>query len=92
MRRHHAERLVKSVARLAAEFLERHQGENLVTVNGARLGKDGRAATILLTVYPKTAGAKALVETRFLRGELRDFLDARLRGNSLSRVDFVLAE
>lgn len=92
MRPYHAERLTESVARLAAEFLERRRGQCLVTVTGARLDEGGAAAEILLTVYPETAGNKTLNEMKSLRGDLRGFLDARLRGSSLTRVDFALDE
>ncbi len=90
MRLHHTERLTESVARLAAEFLARHTGEGLATVTGARLDRTGRSATIFLTIYPETVETKTLAEIRTLRSELRDYLDERLRGNSLTHVDFAL--
>ncbi len=90
MRLHHTERLTESVARLAAEFLARHPGEGLATVTGARLDRTGRSATIFLTVFPTEIEAKALASARAIRSELRDYLDERLRGNSLTHVDFAL--
>ena len=90
MRPHHPERLTGSIARLAAEFLGRHRGEALVTVSGVRLDRSGKAATILLTVYPNEVETAALFETRRWQSELRDFLDARLRGNPLTHLDFAL--
>ncbi len=90
MRQHHEERLTSSVTRLAAEFLERHRGTSLITVSGAQIDNSGKSVTIFITVYPAEAEKQALTETRFLRSELRDFLDARLRGNSLTHVDFAL--
>lgn len=91
MRLHHTERLTESVSRLTAEFLARNPAsESLVTVTGTRLDKSGRSATIFITVYPTISETQALAETRVLRSELRDFLDARLRGNSLTHVDFAL--
>ena len=91
MRLHHIERLTESVARLTAEFLGRQaNSEGLVTVTGARLDRSGRSVTIFLSVYPIMVADKALANTRILRQELRDFLDERLRGNSLTHVDFAL--
>jgi ribosome-binding factor A len=91
MRLHHTERLTESVTRLSAEFLARHPAsQGLVTVTGTRLDQSGRSATIFITVYPATDEAPALAETRVLRSGLRDFLDTRLRGNSLTHVDFAL--
>ena len=90
MRPHRLERLAESVARLAAEFLGRHRGEPLVTVSSARINKSGKAATILLTVYPTEMAGAVLAETRRRRSELRDFLDTRLRGNQLTHIDFAL--
>ena len=90
MRLHQAERLRASVVRLAAEFLERNRGNGLVTVRGAQIGDNGKSAIIFIIVYPIEAEEKALRETKFLRSELRGFLDARLRGHSLTHVDFAL--
>mgnify|MGYP001579155338 CR=1 FL=1 len=90
MRPHHGERLTASITRLAAEFLERHRGEGLVTVRNVQINHSGKAATVFITVYPIEAEGKALTETKFLRSELRDFLDTRLRGHSLTYVDFAL--
>ena len=90
MRRHHTERLTESVSCLSAEFLTRHPNEALVTVTGTRLDQSGRSATVFVTVYPATSGAQALAEIRILRSELRNFLDTRLRGNSLTHIDFAL--
>jgi len=92
MRLHQAERLTASVARLAAEFLERHRGAGLVTVSGARIDNGGKTATVFITVYPIEVEEKALAEAKFLRSELRGFLDARLRGHSLTHVDFALGK
>jgi len=91
MRLHHTERLTESVTRLSADFLARHPtSEGLVTVTGTRLDQSGRSAIVFITVYPATSETRALAETRVLRSELRDFLDTRLRGNSLTHVDFAL--
>ena len=90
MRPHHPERLAGSVARLAAEVLGQHRGEALITVSGVRLDRSGKAATILLTVYPDGVETAALAETRRWRNELRDFLDVRLRDNPLTHLDFTL--
>ena len=90
MRLHHTERLTESVSRLSAEFLTRHPNEALVTVTGTRLDQSGRSATVFVTVYPATSGTQALAEIRILRSELRNFLDTRLRGNSLTHIDFAL--
>lgn len=90
MRPHHTERLAASVTRLAAEFLERHRGESLVTVSGTQIGDAGKTVTILITVFPIEHEKQALIETKNLRSELRDFLDTRLRGSPLTHVDFAL--
>jgi len=91
MRLHHTERLTESITRLSAEFLARHpMSRGLVTVTGTRLDKSSRSATVFITVYPATSETRALAETRVLRSELRDFLDTRLRGNSLTNIDFAL--
>ncbi|HEY4476562.1 MAG TPA: hypothetical protein VJB69_01025 [Candidatus Paceibacterota bacterium] len=92
MRLHHTERLTESVARLTAEFLGRRRDRNLVTVSGARLDRAHHSAIIFLTVYPESAAGQTLVEVKKWRRELRDFLDERLRGSSLTHVNFALDE
>ena len=87
------EKVANRIKEFAAEFLGRENNRaSLITVTSCHVSPDLRRATVFITVYPIEVEEKALAEAKFLRSELRGFLDARLRGHSLTHVDFALGK
>ena len=90
---HRRERLLSSLQRLTAEFLERQAGgQSLITVTGLELSSDGRQATVLVSVFPEAREAAALDFANRQQAELRQYIKDHLQLRQLPRFHFGLDE
>lgn len=86
------ERLKSALCELSAEYLNRvATSQSLITVTGCDLSGDAREGTIFVSVFPPDQGQTALAFLKRKRGEVRDYLEKRLRAGRLPRIDFSLA-
>lgn len=88
----HAEKLKSALIELTAEFLNRRATpQSLITVLDCELRSDGHEAQLVVSVFPPDQGATALAFLKRQRGDLREYLQTKVRGGAIPRVDFVLA-
>ena len=75
--------------KVISEFIERNTNrQSLITVTGAKVSKDRKNLTILLTVFPESEEEKALSFLNRKRWEARDYLKQRLRTRVIPFISF----
>lgn len=88
---HHDERLSSQLSRLAAEFLNTVSNpRSLITVTDCLLSKDGRHASILISVLPESEERAALGFANRQVGELVRYVHEHLRAGHLPQIRFAI--
>lgn len=93
MSQHRRERLISSLERLTAEFLQRQAGaQSLITVTGFELSPDAKRATVMLSVFPDHRGPAATAFANRQGSELRQYIKENLKLRQLPSFDFIIDE
>ena len=75
----------------AAKFLQRESNRiSLITVTEVKISKDGKNATILITVLPVHKETEAIAFLKRLRGEFRQYFMDNIRMGRVPTFDFDL--
>lgn len=93
MSNHRRERLISSLERLTAEFLQRQAGaQSVITLTNFDLSTDGKQATALISVFPDNKQAAALDFANRQTAELKEFIRSHLKVRVLPNFYFSLDE
>jgi len=85
----HEEKLEKVVRKAAAEFLLRESnGASLITVTRVQFSKDGKYATILVTVLPEDKEDSALEFVQRKRSDFIEYVKGHTKIGRLPYFDF----
>lgn len=83
------DRIIDIVKKTAAEFLQRESSRvSLITVTDVKLSKDGKIASILVTVLPEHKQPEAVAFLKRMRGEFREYFMAKVRMGRVPTFDF----
>ncbi len=93
MSQHRRERLLSSLKRLTAEFLQRQAGtQSVITVTGFELSSDTKRATIMISVFPDHKSPAAIDFANRQGGELREYIKTNLKLRQLPSFHFIMDE
>ncbi len=81
------------IRKLSAEYLSTESNRtSLITVTGIELSRDGKNATILLSVMPTEAAENALNFAKRKRADFRNYVKKNSRLKRLPYFDFAIDE
>ncbi|MEI6420004.1 MAG: ribosome-binding factor A [bacterium] len=83
------EKVYDAIKKVAAEFLQRESNHmSLITVTDVKVSKDGKLATILITVLPVHKEPEAIAFLKRMRREFRDYFMSKIRMGRIPTFDF----
>jgi ribosome-binding factor A len=87
------EKIANHVRELAATFIERESTPaSMITVTGITLSPDGKYAKILISVLPKEKEQAAWGFVRRNLGEMRKYMQERLKINPIPYLEVLIDE